>query len=171
MIPKKQTGILSAIRATREGLHVVEEIVPDIVFVKGNAAIQIGHHLAKGILTARSMDIARKNRRLVVKEPLIDGILHEERIVLGIGNAAPLEIIMMRLEMLGRLTKVFRQKIKRLRTTRVNLKRLVHPSFHLPLVFKCLIAFPQLIMGIPHLFIPAPHGNPLLVIGDRIVMS
>ena len=141
MIPKKQTGILSAIRAARKGLHVVEEIVPDIIPVKGNAAIQIGHHVAKGILSARSMDIARKNRRLVVKEALIDGILHEERIVFGIGDIAPLQIIMMRLEVLGGLAKVFRQKIQGLRAARVHLKRLVHPSFHLPLVFKCLIAF------------------------------
>jgi hypothetical protein len=39
MIPKKQTGIFSAIGAACEGLHVVEEIVPDIIPVKGDTTI------------------------------------------------------------------------------------------------------------------------------------
>ena len=74
---KAQLGIDAAIGRAEERFNIVMHIVPYIVEIVRDTAVNIGQQIVQRIMTRLSIDIACQNGVLILKEPVVHRILNE----------------------------------------------------------------------------------------------
>ena len=167
---EKQRGVLAVVDGAEKGHGVVDRIVERVLTVV-IVAVQVAHEGDHGIAFGMGVlvDIAVQNRRFVVEEPFVDGLLNKEDIVFGVRDAAAFQVVMVRLVVLGAFSKDAGKMVEGLGALGMEVEGLVHPALHLVFVALVIVAPSDLVTGVPTLLDPASELDALLEHADGLV--